>query len=70
MSDDTQCCGNCRFNWHYKKTFGKGDKTSGECHRFPPQHTVVGGVTMKSAFPVVEDDMWCAEWKRRGEGGN
>lgn len=51
-------CGNCA----YSIIDITGDEPSRECRRFPPMPTVVDEELVQS-FPLVEDGMWCGEWK-------
>ena len=55
-------CANCRF---YKTDYYEADevtyeRTYGVCCRMPPKR-IDGSY---SAFPIVEDDWWCGEYKK------
>lgn len=52
MIENERCCGKCRFY----------DPQGRNCRRFPPQvwETVDSG---GSAFPRVEEEEWCGEFK-------
>ena len=49
------CCGTCKFFQIHEET------DLGDCRRFPP---IFAGET--AAFPVVQADRWCGEWKTAG----
>lgn len=55
MNPAGQACGNCRF-FDQEAVMGEAQ---GKCLRFPP---AIGG----NAWPTVNADRWCGEWKAIG----
>lgn len=52
-------CENCKF---WKETADDG--STGECQRYPPQLVTNSvGTVIDAAWPTVDADDWCGEWK-------
>lgn len=55
----TENCENCRFSRSI------GNEAGVACHRFPPTITHAEGGTVTSFFPLLANESWCGEYKRR-----
>ena len=55
MKESEKVCAKCQF-------YGDG---FGTCHRFPPSLQPGSDETPRVAFPRVDADEWCGEWKSR-----
>lgn len=67
-------CRNCRF---FRPLEYDDGNLVGECRRYPPQVDGMGGRDREtedyylcSHFPVLVEDSWCGEFKKRKPGDN
>jgi hypothetical protein len=45
-----------------------GSEAAVSCQRYPPTIIEVKDLTVKSHFPLVNNESWCGEWKRQVNG--